>query len=344
MEIYDLIDPRVITATLRQLPEDPRYRLNVALPDIETQSIEYAIDEITAANEAATFRAFDAPVEIGQEPGLVRRTGELPALGRGYLIGEYRRLLQEQLRGSNISEEMTRLVLDRGARGVAAIRARMEVARGQLLSTGKFTLAGEGGLYGLEADFGVPGGHKVTAGTAWSDPTANIIAQIQAWTDLAEADSGHRPEYMVAGRTAMAEALGNTVLRNYYGNAFGAAPQLSVAQVNEVLSAHDLPIFLVDPDTGRAVRPAKVNVAGVSTDTFPTDKVALFPADVGSTLWGPTFEALELAAEGRIEAQETPGIVGIAMREGNPGKIFSTVNATALPVLAKPDALIIATT
>lgn len=343
MDIYDLIDPRVVTAFVRQLPEDPRFGLNVALPDVETQSIEFAIDEITSQNDAASFRAFDAPVEIGSEPSMVRRSGELPALGRGYLVGEYARLLQEQLRGSNISDEMLRLVLSRAQRGVAAIRARMEKARGQVLSTGKFTLTGEGGLTGVEADFGVPVGNFVTASTAWSDPTANIVAQIQGWVDAAEAASGLRPEYIFAGRTAMAEAMANQGMRQLYGNAFGSAQQLSVGQVNQVLAALDLPTFLVRED-GKPVRPAKVSIDGVSTDTFPTDKVALFPAGVGQTLWGPTFEALELAADGTIESQEAPGIIAMAMKEGNPGKVFTTVNAVGLPVLEQPKALIVATT
>lgn len=345
MEIYDLIDPRVVTAFARTLPEDPNYTLNGVLPDREIPDIQFAIDDITSINRAAHFRAYDAPVEIGKGPQMVRTTGEIPAIGEGYLVGEYARLLQEQLRGSDISDEMLRLVLARAQRGVAAIRARMEVARGQVLATGKFELSGEGGLV-LEADFAVPDTNFVAPALDWSNPSANIVADLTNWADVGEAASGIRPDSMIGGRVATAQAMQNTGLRNLYGNSFGAAQQLTMTQVNQVLAAQDLPTFALRED-GRPVRPAKVTTVATNgtetvVDTFPTGAIAMFPAgQVGETLWGPTFEALELAATGQIEAQEAPGIIAMAMREGNPGKVFTVVNATGLPVLNKPAALVI---
>ena len=47
-----------------------------------------------------------------------------------------------------------------GMSNVTAGMAIMELARGDVLTDGKFTLNGEGGLI-LEADFGVPGGTSV---------------------------------------------------------------------------------------------------------------------------------------------------------------------------------------
>src|SRR5687767_422463 len=294
MELYDLIDPRVITAFVRALPEDPQYTLNGVLPDREIDDIQFAIDDITSINRAAHFRAYDAPVEIGKGPSMVRTEGEIPAIGEGYLVGEYARLLQEQLRGSDISDPMLRAVLSYAQRGIAAIRARMEIARGQVLSTGKFTLTGEGGLT-LSADFGVPDGNFVAPTLDWSNPSANIVQDITNWVDVGEAASGIRADSMVAGRVAAAQAMQNTGLRNLYGNSFGAAQQLTIGQVNQVLAAQDLPTFAVGAD-GRPVRPAKVtavasNGTETTVDTIPTGSVILFPAgQVGETLWGPTFE------------------------------------------------------
>jgi hypothetical protein len=343
MEIYDAIDPRVVTAALRVLPEPPNYGLNAVLPDRTIDSIEFAIDQIRQTNRAARFRSYDAPVEIGPGPSFVRQTGELPPLGEGYLVGEYRRLLEEKLRGSNIDDRLLRFVLGYARRGFDAIKARMEVARGQVLSTGKFTLVSEGGLHGLEADFGVPNTNFVNPVAAWTDTAnANLIRDITAWTDLAEEASGIRPDSMVAGRQATSLAMQNAGIRQLYGNAFGAAQQLSIGQVNQVLAALDLPQFAVDAD-GKPVRPTRVDVDGTTVSTFPTDKVALFPSNqLGGTLWGPTFEALELAATGLIEATEAPGLIALAMRDGNPGKLFTVVNAVGMPVLEQPSALVVA--
>jgi hypothetical protein len=62
----------------------------------------------------------------------------------------------------------------------------MEQARGDVLTDGKFTLTGEGGLF-MEADYGVPGGNLVTpaarCGPTWpTDPITDLTAWVDAYT------------------------------------------------------------------------------------------------------------------------------------------------------------------
>lgn len=337
LEFFDLIDQAAVTAAVRELPELPTDQFGQWLPDNVVPDIDFEIERITDSNKAARFRSYDAPVEIGPGPSLVRTAGELPALGEGYLVGEYRRLLEQQLRGADISDALLAAALDKAARGFARIKNRMTLAKGQVLSTGKFTLEGEGRLH-LEADFGVPDANFVTPDTPW-DEDSDITGELTEWAALAEI----APDVALVGDLALPKILKSAELRNQYGNAYGAPNGLTVEQVNTVLAGRGLPrivpvrlvrIEVPDPETGRYT----------AVPTFPRNGISMFAEGfVGDTKWGTTFEALEMAAAGMIEASEAPGLVATVMREGNPGKVFTVVNAVGLPTLDHPDSLVLAT-
>lgn len=336
MELLDNFDHAAITAAARLLPAPPTTALNEYLPDVTTPDIEWEISRISDANRAARFRSYDAPVEIGSGPSVVRQSGEIPAVGEGYLVGEYRRLLQEQMRGSNISEPLRNAVLNYVQRGVATIHNRIELARGQVLTTGKFTLSGEGRLH-IEADFGVPGGNFVTPAAPWTS-TSDITGELATWAALAKI----APDVMLVGDLALPKLLKSQELRDMYGNSFGTPNQLTVEQANQVLAARGLPV-VVPVRRNRVMVPDPSTGAYVEQDVFHREKIVMLPKGfLGETKWGPTFEALELASTGVIEAQQAPGIVAAVYREGNPGKRFTVVNAVAIPVLAEPDSLVVA--
>jgi hypothetical protein len=108
---------------------------------------------------------------------------QLPPLGTSLSMGEYERIQVEFASVGGTNDERsstpsttTPIIL------TGEVLARMEQARGDVLTDGKFTLAGEGGLY-LEADFGVPAGNFVAPGTLWSTTaTATIVANMQSWS------------------------------------------------------------------------------------------------------------------------------------------------------------------
>lgn len=343
LDLYEAVNPVALTAIARTEPEDPMYRLNVALPDQEVPNIEFVIDQLKKRNRAAKFRSYDAPVELSKSDPFIRQTGEIPALGTGYLVGEWQRLLQEQLRGAAIDPQLFDFATSYTRRGVAEIRARAEVARGQVLSTGKFTLTGEGGLV-LEADFGVPGDNQATADNLWSDTVnADIIGDLTAWQKHVHDEYGVWVDTMILGKDLVPYVLNNQKLRGVSLAAIGITGSLTVDYVNQTLSSHNLPTIAVDA-TGRPVRPTRVDVDDSFVDTYPANKVTLYKAGaLGSTLWGPTFDALEFAARGMIDARDTPGIIAWVGTEGNPGKKYTVVDAAAIPVIEQPWGMFIGT-
>ncbi len=336
MELFDAINHAQVTAAVRQLPEPPTVQLNAYLPDVTVNDINFEVQRITDDNRAARFRVYDAPVEIGAGPAQSTISGEIPPVGEGYLVGEYRRLLEEQLRGASIDAALLAAVVNKAARGFKVIKNRMELARAQVLTTGKFTLDGEGRQY-LEADYGVPTGNFVTPAAPW-DADSDISGELEEWAALATIPA----DVMLVGRAALPKILKSAELRNQYGNSYGAPNGLNVGQVNTVLEGRGLPRIV-------PVRRVNIQVPDPSTgvyspvEVFDPNKIVLVPANVGEVKWGTTFEALELVAAGLLEATEAPGLVATTMRDGNPGKVFTAVNGVGIPVLSEPDSLVVAT-
>lgn len=341
--IYDEVDPVELTATLRVLPEPPNFQLNQFLPDVLSQQIRFTITDLEHLVRTATFRSYDAPVAIGKRGSFTKRQGALPALGRGFVVGEYARLLQEQLRGID-SSEIVGTVEDDAKTGVEEIRARMEAARGQVLSTGKFSLVDEDGLT-LEADFNVPGGQLNVAptGPTWvNHSTAVIPTDLEAWADAVEAASGERPTQFIAGRSVLGNMYANEKLIKQYATVFGSPDKLGAAQVNQLLDNRDLPTIALGAD-GRPLRPAKVLTDGSTVDTYPADSITLLPpTPIGETRWGPTVEALELVQAKRMVLQDTPGVIALALVDANPASLTTVVNAVGCPLIKRPKAMLVA--
>jgi hypothetical protein len=139
---------------------------------------------VTRTNRTARFRAFDGRLHVSERDVSSLKQVKLPPLSSSMSVGELERLQLEMARlGGTNNSAIVDAIYDDATNLTREVYARMEQARGDVLTDGKFTLAGEGGLF-MEADFGVPGGHIVTAGTPWSTvATATVIADVTSWVN-----------------------------------------------------------------------------------------------------------------------------------------------------------------
>jgi len=335
--IYDVIDPVELTGYSRDIPEPPEYGLSPLLPPREIPDIEYDFKTSTRSNRAARYRAWDAETPIGKRDGFSTTRGKLPPLGEKRVIGEYERIQLERARGADGSQLVTNIYDDTDA-NVLAVRARLELARGDVLSDGKFTLDGENGLT-IEVDYLIPGTNFVSAAIAWSDhANAKVLSDMLAWTKAATvANRGARP---VAGYTD-SETIGhvqrNAELRDIAGTVNGVPNIVSQSNVDAVFAAHNLP----------PLRPMEHSILDGETDeavpVLPPGTIVFLPATpVGRTVFGITAEALELVEAKRLRFEDAPGIVAVTQREGDPVRVWSKAGATAMPVLENPDGVFVA--
>lgn len=339
---FDLIEPGVLTGFVRELPVPANYVLNRFLPDNNIRDIEAAFQTAFTRNRAAMFRTFDAETPIGQRDDFQRSRVALPPLGQKTLVGEEERLRLEMLRsGGDNTDSLIQALYNDAKINTEAVFARMELARGQVLTTGKFTFSGENGLKGIEADFGVPSSHLPTAAVAWTDHTnADPLDELRSWSDLYTDDAGEGPAYALTSRQAIGHLLRNEAVRSRFATLGGTPSVITRSQLAAVLDSEDLP-QLVQYDS-------QVYVGNTATRIIPANKMILLPADpasLGNTYWGVTAEALELVGLGnpQLTFAQAPGLVGMVTKEGDPVRTWTKVTAIGMPVIANNLKLLTAT-
>src|SRR5262245_9617257 len=138
---FDLIDPVQLTGFVREVPGPAQYTLNQVLEDVFIEDIDVAWDILNRTNRSATFRACDAETPIGQRDTFERRRVSMPPLGVKTVVGELERLRLEQVRsGGNNTSRMITAIYDDAERNTREVLARMELARGDVLTDWVFSL------------------------------------------------------------------------------------------------------------------------------------------------------------------------------------------------------------
>lgn len=335
------VTPDALTSFVREVPTPANYVLNQLLPDRNVNSNQVDISDVTRKNRAAKFRAFDGRIHRSERDSYTTSSVKLPPLSSMNGIGELERLKLEFVRngGIGVNDAIINAIYDDATNLTQEIHTRMELARGDVLTDGKFTLAGENGMT-LEADFGVPAEHKVTAATVWSNPAATIIADITAWADVYTVTNGFRPGGMVVSNKVLGYLLRNGEVRALAAGLAGTPQLVSRATLDGVLDTFSLPPILFVYDT-------QVDVDDVSTRVLAEDKVLFTPpnpSDLGYTAWGVTATALELVNSKAVDFSfaDAPGIVGVVEKSGPPYKEDTFVDAVGMPVLTAPKRLLVA--
>jgi hypothetical protein len=332
------VSPDALTAFVREVPTPADQVLNQLLPDRVLNRNTIDLSELTRTNRTAKFRAFDARLHVSQRDITLTKQAKLLPLSSSISVGELERLQLEFARlGGTNTAALVDAIYDDGANLTREIYARMELARGDVLTDGRFTLAGEGNLT-MEADFGVPANHIVAPAVLWSAvATADIIGDLNAWVNVYVATNGSRPTGMVVSTRVMNYMLQNAAIRTLSASLAGTPGLITRPALDAALAAFGLPPVALVYDS-------MVDVDGVATKVLPDDRTILFGPDLGYTAWGVTATALELlnAAQTDLTFQSAPGVVGVVIKEGPPFRQFTFVDAVGMPVLENPRRLLIA--
>lgn len=335
------VTPDELTTYVRQVPTPADQVLNRLLPDRTFNDNTIDFSEYTRTNRTARFRAYDGRIHVSQRDTMSTKQVSLPPLSSSLNMGELERLrmLFAKTGGSSNSAIIDAIYNDT-TNLVGEVRTRMEQARGDVLVDGKFTLAGEGGLF-LEADFGVPGGNFVAPGTLWSNTAAaTIIANLTTWKQAYIDLNGFAPGGMVTSTRVLNYMLQNAELRTLNASLVGTPGLINRPTLDSALSAYGVPPILFTYDS-------KVDVDSVTTSVIPDDRVIFVPpnvSDLGYTAWGISATSLELVNSNQAEMSfaDAPGIVGVVIKEGPPFREYTFVDAVGMPVLTNPKLLMVA--
>lgn len=339
MAILDTyVSPITLTSYVRTLPYPSNFFLNQFLPDQNVSDIKARIREVEQFNRQARFRSWDAETQITRRDGFAESEVGLPPIGHKLVLGEWERIQIERLRngGSNVAPIVDAIYSD--AEIIAAqIHTRMEVARGQLLSTGKVNLYSDG--LNLEYDAGVPAGNFNVVGTAWSDTAASDpVADIRATVAEQVALTGSRPAFMIMSDTVWGYLLTNAKVRVLAGSQAGVPGIVTDATLKAVLASFSLPQPVIYSAKYR-------KHDETDADILPADLVIFVPdnpvRNLGRTAWGTTAHGLMLAGSGKIKFNQAPGLVGVVEDSADALRLYTSVHAVGLPLLDQPKKLMV---
>lgn len=337
--------PDDLTVFVREVPLPDQIQLDQILPLRLVPYNRVDVGQLTKTGRTARFRAYDARPHVTKRDVATLQTVHLPPLSDSISMGELERLQLEFARtGGTNQDAFVEAIYDDATNLTLNAQRRMEQARGDVLSDGKFTLTGEGGLT-LEADFGVPSGNLVTpAGALWSDHSASVpITDLQAWVRAYVLLNGYRPGGMILSYDRLMDLLANSSIRTLLSSIVGAPTQVTRPQLDQALSQFGLPPIVLVYDT-------QVDVDGTSTRVIADTKVIFIPPNpeenLGYTALGVSATALELvqSESSYLTFQQAPGLVGIVDKNNSvPFHQTVIVDGVGMPVLENANALMIAT-
>lgn len=329
--VYDIVPPRLLTATIRQFPFGEN-RLQAFLPNRPVEDIDYRFTSGRRANRAARVRAFDTPAQIGRRAGLTESRGSLPSISDMLPLSESEHLRLRRLTGTE-GDLIRQGIFDDAYQAASAVANRIELLRGEALATGEIVID-EGGVQ-QAIDYGQPGDLQVAASTPWDDSAADILGDLLNWLE-AYNDHGNDGAGTILTSTRIINLmLRNAEIRQLVHGSNG--PQIvSIDALNGTLQAHGLPPVAaynrrVHDANGEAVRV-------ISEDTL------LFLPDtedgqgrLGETQLGVPEEAVQAVQAQQMAREDAPGLIAVTLRQDHPVLTATLVTSIALPVIEQPD-------
>jgi hypothetical protein len=340
MYILDLVPPQELIGYIRGLAYElnmNRFVLSQYLPDETIDDVEFRITRGNLIDEdSATYRSWDTESPIAKRLAGTRISGTIPPISRKIRLGEEARLRLNAQRGGDVSQ-LIAAVYDDAAKMTRAVLARLERARGEVLSTGSLAIA-ENGVAGT-VGWSIPGTHLVAPGTLWSDLAASDpIADLRDWQQTYLLDTGVLPKFALISTAIAANLLRNAKVRTLASSIAGAPSLVSPVALNQVLDSFGLP-QLVTYDT-------RVRVDGVSTRVIANNKLIFLPPPeepLGSTLHGVTAEALDLVSAGVLDVRQQAGLTVVIDKDTDPVATWTKAVDHGLPAIANPELLLVAT-
>lgn len=320
-------------------PDLPGDRL---LPDMKTQNITakyLAMADSAYLPTMATVHALDAEAQIGSRPTASVVTVEKLLIKRKINLSERVRLLRNH--GVTANNELLDYIFDDMGRLAEGVKTRTEVAKQELLSTGKMTI--NENHVNTVIDFGVPSAN-VSKTFDWStDAKAKtILDDIQAVRDAAIATGRVLREIETSSAIMSLLAKSATIQNALFGSAFAGR----LATTDEITSLFSR-LFGIERITVNDLVYNYEKADGTLTTAryFPKNKIAFMTTmangSVGAGLWGVTPE--EEAQGAFTAASQNQYIAMTQWQTPDPVAIWTKASGMFIPVLPDPNGLYVAT-
>lgn len=341
MTIFDLVIAGQITAYWETMAEQRTPYLGETLfPARKQLSLDLKwIKGSAGLPVVLTPSAFDAKAIPIERQGFDVLQAQMPFFKRSaYIDEEMRQQLNIVMESGNqtLIDTITDRVFNDEVRLLEGAAAQRERMRMMALTTGAISITANGQSYAY--DFGVPASHKVETTTAWSNPQADIGADIEAWMDKVEEDTGVRPTRAICRSQTFKYFLINEKFKKAIYVLSNGQATVTKDQMRQYIS-NNYGLDIVTYDKKYKTE------AGVATFYVPEDTFVLIPAgNLGYTNFGTTPEESDLmtnASIANVSVTDT-GVAVTTSKQVDPVQVETKVSMVSLPSFEMADQIIIA--
>lgn len=305
-------------------------------PDAKTENLlaEY-IRLAKGANlpVMATVHAFDTEAQIGSRPAFDKVNVEKLLIKRK--INQTERVRQLTEHGVYKDDAVVNYIFDDMRLMAEGVKTRTEVAKMEVLATGKMSIK-ENGL-DLNVEYGVP-----TENTAYSiavGADADILGEIQKIVD-AQQEIGCSVGRMVTSNKVVRAMCANKAIQALVYGTIGQGAYVSPARLKALMGEMFGITDIVTNDQRYKVE--KADGTQESKRYFPEDKISFIPeGNFGTGLWGVTPEEAEYGQYS--EKSQNQFITLTQWATPDPVAVWTKASGVFIPVLPDPNALAIAT-
>ncbi len=314
----------------------PAYLGDRLFPDRKTENL--MAEYLRLANGAslpvmATVHAFDTEAEIGSRPAFDKVTVEKLFIKRK--INQTERLLLLEEHGVKTDDEIVRYVFDDFRMMADAVKVRTEVAKMEVLATGKMTI--HENRLNQTVDYGVPA--ENVSYTLDLSPDADIIGQLQVITDAA-AQNGYTITEAVTSNKIIRKLAANKGVQTLIFGSVGQGTYVPTDRL-QALFAQVLGFSTLTTNDLRY----KVQAADGTESTkrfYPENEISFIGVPtLGVGLWGVTPEEKKSSQYTEMSANQYITLTQWATED--PVAVWTKASALFIPVLPDPGALFVAT-
>lgn len=305
-------------------------------PDIKTENLEAEYERLSEGMDlptAAKVHALDTEAVIGQRPDFEKVTVEKLLIKEKINQSERTRLLLNHgVKESSIID----YVYDDMGRLADSVKTRTEIAKMEVLSTGRMTI-NENNV-NMTINFGV---NKFKALSGWADPEHDILGDIEAMVAMAT-DKGYTVNKAITSAKMWAYIKKNEGIQKNVKGINGAGMIVTDAEAKNLLvSLYGLEV-IVDTDAYAVV--AADGKTRTAKKFFNDNVFTVFAASngkVGTGLWGITPEE---EAYGVFTAKSQKQFITVSQwATTDPVAEWTKASGVFIPVLPNPYSIVIGT-
>lgn len=286
-----------------------------------------------------SLSALDAKVIPLNRGEITKLSTDMPFFKNSKNIDETQRQELNKLIGNSNNDGAVKIILNDIFNDKIALvedaLLTLEIMRMQALTTGLVSIASNGQSYSY--DYKLPEGHKVTPSVKWDAEDADPVADINAWADMIENETGVRPTEGLMNSVTLSKIAKCAAIKNAIYVLGNGKVTPNKKQVLQYLQDECEITFYVNSKT--------YENDGKQTKFVSDGTVVLMPGTtLGKTWLGTTPEESDLMAK-TSKAEVSIVEKGIAITttvEDDPVNVKTKVSMVALPSFELADQVVIA--